>query len=263
MGCLPGTFVPGKGMPIPPPKPPRKVVYLQIDGERRSLKSRKPTIAAVLKEARVDLDPLDEVQPPLLSPVYERTVIVVTRVVVREVTVEEKIPYRTKIARTGGRWQRHPIVKAPGRPGRALVRYRVTLRAGVPIRRERISARVIEPSVPQVVQVQPYRRLASRGVYAGRRVLRMVATAYDPGPLSCGSSADGRTAIGMKVRHGIVAVDPAHIPLRTRLFIPGYGYAIAADVGSAIKGNRIDLFYASRTAALRFGRRPVTVYVMD
>jgi 3D (Asp-Asp-Asp) domain-containing protein len=239
------------------------VVYLQIDGECRRLKTRKPTIAAVLKQADVDLGPLDEVQPPLLSPVYERTVICVTRLTVGEETVEEKVPYGTIVRRTGTRWQRHPIVKVPGRSGKALVRYRVTYREGVPIRRERVSSRVLQVAVPQVVQVQPQRRLASRGVYAGRRVLRMIATAYDPGPRSCGSSADGLTCLGMRARRGIVAVDPSHIPLRSRLFIPGYGYAIAGDVGGAIKGNRIDLCYSSRAAALRFGRRPVTVYVLD
>jgi 3D (Asp-Asp-Asp) domain-containing protein len=91
----------------------------------------------------------------------------------------------------------------------------------------------------------------------------MIATAYDPGPLSCGPYADGRTAIGLRAGHGVVAVDPNVIPLRARLYIEGYGPAIAGDVGGAIKGNRIDLGYNSRRAALQFGRRPVTVWVLD
>ena len=61
----------------------------------------------------------------------------------------------------------------------------------------------------------------------------------------------------------IVAVDPDVIPLGTRLFIPGYGEAVAADTGGAIIGNRIDLVMDSYGEAMDFGRRDVTVYVLD
>ena len=70
----------------------------------------------------------------------------------------------------------------------------------------------------------------------------------------------GMTAIGRPAGHGIVAVDPSVIPLGTRLYIPGYGFAIAGDTGGAIHGNRIDLGFNSYADAIRFGRREVTVY---
>jgi len=91
----------------------------------------------------------------------------------------------------------------------------------------------------------------------------MVATAYYPGPESTGKSADGITATGMRAGHGVVAVDPRVIPLGTRLYIPGYGLAVAGDVGGAIKGLRIDLGFSTLREALHFGRRRVTVYVLD
>jgi 3D (Asp-Asp-Asp) domain-containing protein len=71
----------------------------------------------------------------------------------------------------------------------------------------------------------------------------------------------GHTASGLPVGHGIVAVDPAVIPLGTRMFVPGYGPAIAADVGSAVRGNIIDLWMPSRAAALGWGRRTVTITI--
>jgi 3D (Asp-Asp-Asp) domain-containing protein len=71
----------------------------------------------------------------------------------------------------------------------------------------------------------------------------------------------GRTASGLPVGPGIVAVDPTVIPLGTRLFVPGYGTAIAADVGSAVRGNIIDVWMPSRVAALRWGRRTVTITI--
>ena len=70
------------------------------------------------------------------------------------------------------------------------------------------------------------------------------------------------TASGMAAAVGRVAVDPRVIPLGTRLYIEGYGYAVAADTGGAIKGNRIDLYMDSESACNSFGRRNVTVHVL-
>lgn len=81
-------------------------------------------------------------------------------------------------------------------------------------------------------------------------------SAYDPGN---GSYTYG----GNFLRKGLVAVDPAVIPLGTRLYIPGYGYARADDIGGAIKGERIDLAFDSHYEALNFGVQRVTVYILD
>lgn len=67
----------------------------------------------------------------------------------------------------------------------------------------------------------------------------MNATWYDP--YHDGSNDHGRTYTGVLAGYGVVAVDPRFMPLGTRLYIEGYGYAVAADTGGAIKGNRIDL----------------------
>jgi len=71
----------------------------------------------------------------------------------------------------------------------------------------------------------------------------------------------GFTASGLPVGKGVVAVDPRLIPMRTRFFVPGYGKAIAADVGTAIKGRIIDLWMPSTAAARKWGRRTVTITV--
>ena len=71
----------------------------------------------------------------------------------------------------------------------------------------------------------------------------------------------GRTALGIRVRKGVVAVDPRLIPLGTKLHVPGYGSSIAADVGVAIKGRIIDLWMPSTAAARKWGRRTVTITV--
>jgi 3D (Asp-Asp-Asp) domain-containing protein len=84
---------------------------------------------------------------------------------------------------------------------------------------------------------------------SGKRQLTVSATCYD---------LPGRTATGMPVGQGVVAVDPSVIPLGTRMYVPGYGNAVAADVGGGITGNTIDLWMTPSQCAA-WGRRTVTV----
>ena len=90
------------------------------------------------------------------------------------------------------------------------------------------------------------------------QVMGMEATAYLP----TDGSAEGITAMGIPATYGIVAVDPAIIPLGSRVYIPGYGEALAADTGGAIYGYRIDLCMEDYWQAMDFGRRNVTVFVV-
>jgi len=91
------------------------------------------------------------------------------------------------------------------------------------------------------------------------RVIAMTATAYT----AYDEGNSNTTYRGNILRKGLVAVDPTVIPLGTRLYISGYGYAIADDIGGSIKGNRIDLAFSNRDEAIQFGIRKVTVYILD
>ena len=74
-------------------------------------------------------------------------------------------------------------------------------------------------------------------------------------------SLPGSTALGVPVAKGVIAVDPKLIPLGTKLHVPGYGPGLAADVGYAIKGRIIDLWFPTRAKAREWGRRTVTITV--
>jgi len=74
-----------------------------------------------------------------------------------------------------------------------------------------------------------------------------------------GYSLRGRTATGIPVGWGVVAVDPSVIPLGTRMTIPGYGEGIAADTGSAVVGATIDLWFPTLAQARAWGRQTVTI----
>jgi 3D (Asp-Asp-Asp) domain-containing protein len=85
---------------------------------------------------------------------------------------------------------------------------------------------------------------------SGGRTLVVSATGY---------SLPGHTATGLPVGWGIVAVDPTVIPLGTRMTVPGYGEAVAADVGSGVRGASIDLWFPTIAQAFAWGRRTVTI----
>jgi len=95
-----------------------------------------------------------------------------------------------------------------------------------------------------------------------KHVLNMTATAYAPGPLDNGKW-NNLTYMGGTVQQGVAAVDPKVIPMGTKLWVEGYGEAIAEDQGSAIKGNRIDLAFDKRTDALDYGIQKVKIYVLN
>ncbi|MPQ43992.1 3D domain-containing protein [Clostridium tarantellae] len=107
------------------------------------------------------------------------------------------------------------------------------------------------PKVPNFSNTAP-----SNGSY--KATYTMEATAY---------SGHTITATGLKpIRdpNGIstIAVDPSVIPLGSKVYIPGYGYAIASDTGGAIKGMKIDLFMNSESECYSFGRRNVTLHIV-
>ncbi len=91
------------------------------------------------------------------------------------------------------------------------------------------------------------------------RQLVMIATAYT----SQDDGVGNRTYRGNELRRGLAAVDPRVIPLGTRLYIKGYGFAIADDIGGAIKGNKIDLAFENRADAIQFGVQKVTVFILN
>ncbi|MGZ8687518.1 MAG: 3D domain-containing protein, partial [Gaiellaceae bacterium] len=121
---------------------------------------------------------------------------------------------------------------------------------------QRASAKLVAPETPATTSggdaagVEPAASAATTS--SGDRTLVVDAVAYH---------LPGNTASGLPVGVGVIAVDPSVIPLGTRVFVPGYGAAVAADTGTAIKGNIIDLWMPSTARARAWGRRTVTITV--
>ncbi|HSP73237.1 MAG TPA: 3D domain-containing protein [Gaiellaceae bacterium] len=91
---------------------------------------------------------------------------------------------------------------------------------------------------------------AAQSTASTGRTITVVATGY---------SLPGRTATGLPVGWGVVAVDPSVIPLGARFSIPGYGEGVAADIGGGVRGTTIDLWFPTVAQAQAWGRRAVTI----
>lgn len=91
----------------------------------------------------------------------------------------------------------------------------------------------------------------------------VTATAYTANCSGC----SGVTATGLNLKANpsskVIAVDPSVIPLGSKVWVEGYGYAIAADTGGAIKGNKIDVFISSKSQAASWGRKKVRIKVLN
>jgi 3D (Asp-Asp-Asp) domain-containing protein/uncharacterized protein YabE (DUF348 family) len=242
-------------------------VTVVVDGVPTALRSSAPTVAALLRAQGVAYDRHDRISPAPATPLAGQAVVQVDHVASWTETVRRPIAppviRRFAFSLTPGQ----TAVVAPGRPGLQELRYTVSRASGRTVRRSLLVARVLRTPQAKIVaegvgEYTALSEIAERGIVGTLRLadsaLAMVATAYTANCSGC----SGTTATGRRAGRGIVAVDPRVIPLGTKLFIPGYGRAVAGDTGGAIRGRRIDLGFESDADAFRFGRRAITVYLI-
>ncbi|MEK4579012.1 cell wall-binding protein EntB [Bacillus sp. FSL R12-0074] len=119
----------------------------------------------------------------------------------------------------------------------------------------------------QAKEATKTQEVSKNNTQSAKRELTVVATAYTADPSENGTYG-GRvlTAMGhdltVNPNMRIIAVDPKVIPLGSKVWVEGYGEAIAGDTGSAIKGNRIDVLMGSKSKAMNWGRQTVKVKVL-
>ena len=145
-----------------------------------------------------------------------------------------------------------------GSEGVEEVNEEVIYEKGKPVHVYEIGRTIITPMKPTIIRTGVSGMEMAKTHGQIKQVLTMEATAYLP----TDGGGDGITASGIQAKHGVVAVDPNVIPLGTKLYIPGYGEALAADTGGDIVGSRIDVVMEDYGEAIQFGRRTVEVYVL-
>ncbi|MFN4219501.1 MAG: 3D domain-containing protein, partial [bacterium] len=168
--------------------------------------------------------------------------------------IRQIVNYDTKIVYTQNLKQDQMRVLKDGKNGKIEKIYSVILDFEGNVDKELISKKFLEYPEDKVVEVgiAPYNSL--NGKY-----YLMESTGYTSEVGGVGYY----TFTGRRVRRGVAAVDPSVIPLGTKLYVEGYGYATALDTGSSIKGFKIDLYFETLQEALQWGRKKVKVYILD
>lgn len=238
-------------------------VIVRSNGTERQVRTAQTTVSGALKDAGVMVEPLDKVTPALNMRPTDGMVITVVKVTNTLEAEKQFLAFDSVKTFTNSLKPGQVKLTANGTQGEKLTRYVVRYEDGKPVSKTAIGADVVKKPVKRVVAIGSRGQYTSRGEFRTRKVLKMYASAYEPGPRSCGRYATGRTACGLRAGYGVVAVDPRVIPLGTKLYVEGYGYALAGDRGRAIKGNRIDLGFRTVREALNFGRRSVIVHVLS
>ncbi|MDD2212349.1 MAG: 3D domain-containing protein [Bacilli bacterium] len=230
-----------------------KTVQLIVDGQELEVNTEKKLVGEILEETEIILNPEDKVIPALDEIAEDK--IQVVRICRKVVEEKKTLSFNTEERSSEELYKGEIRILQKGEKGIEKNRYEVILEDGQEIARNFVEKVIIKKPVKQIVSLGT-RQVVSRGgnTLEFAEAHTMTATAY--------THTGNRTATGIWPSVGIVAVDPRVIPLGTRLYIDKYGFATAADVGSSIKGKRIDVFLETKEEALHWGRRQVQVFVL-
>ncbi|MRX72944.1 DUF348 domain-containing protein [Bacillus lacus] len=249
---------------------------LNVGGKEQQVWATSTTVADFLKEHEVELGDLDKITPNLEHHVTKDDVIAITRVEKVTDVVEEPVSFAvvTKNDNTLSKGKQEVIEQ--GKKGKLASHYEVILENGKEVSRTLVKKETLSESVNRVVAVgtkQEAPALVKTAAAAPKTVSRsndsvskefyVTSTAYTAFCNGC----SGITATGVNLRANpgakVIAVDPRVIPLGTKVHVEGYGYAIAADTGSAIKGNKIDVFFPDKSTAYRWGNKKVKIKILN
>ncbi len=232
-------------------------VKVNVDGGTVAVQTPKIPVSDVLQAAGIVLGPLDRVNIPLADVVAEGTVITINRVAEKIVYERYQLPVPVERMEDPQMERGESRTVTAGMPGIAQRQVEVVFVDGRPANQLVLADQVIRKPVSRLIAFGTL-SMVSRGGNTVRfqKVIDVVATAYsyDAGRYTC---------TGKPVHFGVVAVDPSVIPLGARLYVEGYGYATADDIGGAIKGDRIDVFFESLRDCDRWGRRHTKVYILS
>ena len=218
-------------------------VSLQVDGRLVKTRTQAETVADALGDLGVVLTGQDRIEPGLATKLYDNMRIAITRVT-EDVTVEEEIAaFETVFVADPNMPIDTQEVLAPGAEGITRTRFRTKYENGEPVSRVLEDTWLAqEPADRRIAygqRIEPQTETMADGtVITYWRKIKMLATSYN-----AASAGGNRTRTGDVVRKGIVAVDPRLIPLRSQVYVPGYGIGDALDTGGGIIARRIDLAF--------------------
>jgi 3D (Asp-Asp-Asp) domain-containing protein/uncharacterized protein YabE (DUF348 family) len=268
-------------------------IQVQVIVSGRIFKSEVASGASVLdaiEACNLKLNEHDRVFPAADVHVYNGQKIRITRVRTETKTRTIAVAPQTRYKLTTSLRPGQVSTLQSGSSGQVQLSERIWFKDGLVSGRENLARKVIRAAKDKIVALGsraaympgkvPYHNryasaynLASRSgsprdrmmaheekTFRAVRSITLTATGYSPDPSENGGWTT--TATGLPIGYGAAAVDPRVVPLGTKMYIEGYGYAFACDTGGAIKGHRIDLAYNSYGEANSKGRKKVRVWIL-
>ncbi|MBM7704925.1 ubiquitin-like domain-containing protein [Metabacillus iocasae] len=250
-------------------------VTLNEGENQQQVWSTSTTVADFLEQQEIKLNNPDRVDPSLSSQVTPGSVVNVIRIKKVTDVVEEPVDYATVTKNDPNLEKGKEKVIQKGQQGRVTKHYEVTLENGKETSRKlvkteeqqeskdkilAIGSKIVKPVTQTAAKVD---RQVSRSNGSVAKEFTVNSTAYTAYCNGC----SGKTRTGFDLRANpnakVIAVDPNVIPLGSKVYVEGYGYAVAADTGGAIKGNKIDVFFPDKSKAYKWGRRTVKIKVLN
>lgn len=248
-------------------------VQVEVDGKQLNIKSAEDNVMKMLQAEEIKLRQFDKVYPAKNSVIKDGLRVIVTRVETKEIKENKPIEFATVVEKDDELEKGSSRVVQEGQLGEKETVTKILYENGKEVSRKVIAETIKKQPVQKIVAMGTlsFYTPSRGGKVAYTNSMRMRATAYtagyestgkNPGDAGYGITATGTVAKRNSDSYSSVAVDPRVIPLGTKLYVEGYGYAIAEDTGGAIKGNKIDLFFNSCSEAYNWGVRWVNVYVV-
>lgn len=242
-------------------------IEVAVDGKDLKIQTAENSLEAMLKTEGIDLAEEDKISPELDTPITDGLKVNIIRVDSKIITETMPIDYSTVVKKDDNLSKTVNKVTQEGENGEKLVSTKVVYENGKEVEKKVISETVVKEPVEKVILQGTLGVLnLSRGsgedvLYS--RSIKVRATAY----YNSGNNGNAYTASGTRTKrnpdgYSSIAVDPRVIPLGTKVYVEGYGYAIAEDTGGAIKGNAIDVFFNSSSETYNWGVKYVNVYIL-
>ncbi|MFF2484423.1 ubiquitin-like domain-containing protein [Paenibacillus sp. NPDC058071] len=261
-------------------------IVVKADGKVSTVYTTKKTVQAAIGELDIQLRKQDRVTPSLNTAVADSMAVTVTRVDKQVSESERAMPFAIVKKKDPSLEEGKEKLVQTGKEGVVVERVERQYENGVLVSSKVVGKVVEAKAVNQVVAIgtkkeepkvhtlsnnSPSVTTQTKGgvTFKAKKVIKNVTlTAYTADVESTGKDEDhpdyGITASGTKVREGrTIAVDPKIIPIGWWVYIEGIGFRRAEDTGSAIKGNKIDVYFDNSNIANKFGRKKgYTVYVL-
>lgn len=241
-----------------------------VDGkDKRQVWSTSTTVANFLKQQEIQLNELDRVENNLEEVITPESKIAVVRVEKVIDVVEDPIDFPIEKKQDSSMLKGKEKVITAGQKGTMSRTYEIVKENGEVVAKNLQSEKVIQEPTKQVVAVGTKAVVASASTVSrgseptGGKEFYVTATAYTPYCNGC----SGKSATGINLRANpnlkVIAVDPSVIKLGSKVWVEGYGTAIAGDTGGSIKGNKIDVLVQSDAQARNWGRKKVRIKVLN